>query len=325
MEYRVALIGGGSIAVSHLEALRSMDKLKAVAVADISRERAELVAAQFGINAYTDYREMVEREKPDIAVVTLPHFLHKEASVFTAEAGCHLLLEKPMALDAGECDAIIEAVRRSGVKLMVGHTQHYFAQNRAAKTIIAEGKLGKLVAINDARHVDYYRETRAPWFFEKAKAGGGIFMNLGSHSVDKIQWLTDSRIVQVKASLSHCGPKGDVEGSGLAFLRTDSGVAATVSQSGYPGGVSRNETELLFTGGMLKLLSGVSLWIGEGGQYREVAVRQEEKPFVLQFRDLVRYIEEDVEPYSSMEYSRSVVAVVESMYRSHETGTEQSV
>jgi predicted dehydrogenase len=325
MEYRVALIGGGSIAVSHLEALRTMDKLKAVAVADISRERAELVAAQFGINAYTDYREMVEREKPDIAVVTLPHFLHKEASVFAAESGCHLLLEKPMALNAGECDAIIEAVRRAGVKLMVGHTQHYFAQNRAAKAMIAEGKLGKLVAINDARHVDYYRDPRPPWFFEKAKAGGGIFMNLGSHSVDKIQYLTDSRIVQVKASFSHYGPKGDVEASGLAFLRTDSGVVATVSQSGYPGGVPRNETELLFTGGMLKLLSGVSLWISEGGQYREVEVRQEEKPFVLQFRDLVRYIEEDVEPYSSMEYSRSVVAVVESMYRSHETGAEMSV
>ncbi|PYI57224.1 Gfo/Idh/MocA family protein [Paenibacillus flagellatus] len=325
MGYKVALVGGGGIAVSHLEALRRMEELDAVAVADISKERAESVAGRFGIAAYTDYRDMIEREKPDIAVVTLPHFLHKEASIHAAEAGCHLLLEKPMALDARECDAIIAAVRRAGVRLMVGHTQHYIAHNRAAKRIVEEGRYGKLVMINDVRHVNYYADTRPGWFFEKAKAGGGIFMNLGSHSVDKLQWLTGSRVEQVKAAVSHYGAKGDIEGSGLAWLRLANGVPATISQSGYPGGVSRNETELVFTGGMVKLMTGQGLWASEGGAYVEIPVEQEELPFVLQFRDLVRYIEEGVEPSSSMDYSRSVVAVVEAMYRSHETGTEQNV
>ncbi|TNJ66732.1 Gfo/Idh/MocA family oxidoreductase [Paenibacillus hemerocallicola] len=324
MAYKVAIVGAGGIAVSHLEALRRMERLTAVALADISRERADSVAAEYGISAYTDYKEMIEREKPDIAVVTLPHFLHKEASLFAAARGCHVMLEKPMALNAAECDEIIEAVRIAGVRLMVGHTQHYIAHNRAAKAIIEAGTLGTLVMINDVRHVPYYRDTRPAWFFEKAKAGGGIFMNLGSHSVDKIQWLTGSRIAQVKASVSHYGTKGDIEGSGIAWLRTESGIPATISQSGYTV-VPRNETELIFTGGMLKLATSQGLWISEDGKYVEVPVSKEAPPFVLQYRDLIRYIEDGVEPSSSMEYSRSVVAVVESMYRSSETGAEQRV
>ncbi|GAA3402071.1 Gfo/Idh/MocA family protein [Paenibacillus hodogayensis] len=322
MSYKVALIGAGGITVSHLEALSLMDELQGVAIADISQERAEAAGAQYGLTAYTDYRLMIEREKPDIAVVTLPHFLHKEATLFAAERGCHVMLEKPMALNAAECDEIIEAVGRAGVRLMVGHTQHYIEQNRTAKAIIEEGRLGRLVMINDVRHVPYYRDTRPAWFFEKAKAGGGIFMNLGSHSIDKIQWLTGSRVAQVKAEVSHYGTKGDIEGSGIAWLRTESGITATISQSGYTV-VPRNETELIFTGGMLKLLTGQSLWISEDGQYVEVPVKSEEPSFVLQFRDLLRYIEEGVEPSSSMTYSRSVVAAVEAMYRSSETGAEQ--
>ncbi|MEF3302259.1 Gfo/Idh/MocA family protein [Paenibacillus sp. GYB003] len=324
MAYKVAVVGGGGIANSHLEALRLTERLEACAVADISRERAEAVAAKFGIAAYTDYRDMIEREKPDIAVVTLPHFLHKEASIFAASRGCHIMLEKPMALNARECDDIIEAVRRAGVRLMVGHTQHYIEHNRVAKTIVEEGRLGRLVMINDVRHLNYYADTRPGWFFEKAKAGGGIFMNLGSHSVDKIQWLTGSRITQAKGAVSHYGEKGDIEGSGTAWLLTESGVAATVAQSGYAG-VSRNETELIFTGGMMRLATGQGLWISEAGRYVEVPVVREAPPFVLQFRDLLRYIEEGVEPSASMAYSRSVVAVIEAIYRSHDSGEQQTI
>lgn len=324
MGYRVAIIGAGGISTSHFEAIRVMDELEAVAVADLSLERAEKMAETYGAAAYTDYKRMLEKERPDIAVISLPHFLHKEASLFAASLGCHIILEKPMALTAGECDDIMAAVREAGVKLMVGHTQHYIAENVAAKAIIDEGRLGQLVMINDVRHVYYYADSRPGWFFEKAKAGGGIFMNLGSHSVDKVQWLTGSRIVQAKASVSFHGTKGDIEGSGLAWLRTASGIPATIAQSGYPG-ASRNETELVFTGGMLKLATRQGLWISEGGEYREVPVVRDTPPFVQQFRDMIRYIEEGIVPSASMEYSRSVVAVVEAMYRSSETGTEQSL
>ncbi|MBP1993902.1 Gfo/Idh/MocA family protein [Paenibacillus eucommiae] len=324
MKYRAAIVGGGGIAVGHLEALAGMDRIECVAVADVQEERAQKLASTYGIRPYVQYKEMIEREKPDIAVITLPHFLHKEAAVFCAEQGCHVLLEKPMALNTEECDEIIAAVRRSKVTLLVGHTQHYIAENREAKRIMEQNWLGELVMIIDARHTNYFQAQRPRWFLQKELAGGGILTNLGSHSVDKIQWLGGAPIARVRAAVSYEAAEGNVEGSGLVFLENNNGVPATVSQSGY-GGAPKDETELIFTKGMIKLHTGQSLWISEGGTYVQVPVEPQEAPFVLQFNDLLNCIETGAEPECSMEYSRSIVAVIQSIYRSHELKEEQTV
>ncbi|MDG0794140.1 Gfo/Idh/MocA family oxidoreductase [Cohnella ginsengisoli] len=205
MVYRVAVVGGGAIAESHLEAIARMEQVQSAAVADLVGERAEALAGKYGAAPYTDYREMIVRERPDIAIVTLPHYLHKEAAMFCLAQGCHVLLEKPMALDVEECDEIVEAARRSGSALLVGHTQHYIPENRAAKRIIEEGSLGRLVMVNDVRNVYYFREDRPSWFFKQSLAGGGILMNLGSHSIDKITWLAGSEVDKVSASVSGQG------------------------------------------------------------------------------------------------------------------------
>ncbi|MDG0790560.1 hypothetical protein OMP38_06615 [Cohnella ginsengisoli] len=146
-------------------------------------------------------------------------------------------------------------------------------------------------------------------------------MNLGSHAIDKIQWLTDSKIAQVKASVSHYGAKGDIEGSVTAFVKTDQGVPCTISQSGY-GGVRRDETEIIFTHGMLKLRTGAGLWISQDGEYRPVETTQAEPPFVLQYRDLLDCIQRDAVPECSGDYSKSVIAAVQAMYASHRIGQE---
>ncbi len=324
MTYRAAIIGAGNIAGSHLEAMGSLDALAPCSIADVHRERADTLAGRHGLRAYSDYKEMIAVEKPDIAVITLPHYLHEEAARFAAECGCHVLLEKPMALNTRECDAIIETVRRNGIKLMVGHTHHYTAENREAKAWIKSGRLGKLVTANDRRHLRYDTPGRPDWFFDRSKAGGGILTNLGSHSIDKLQWLTDSRVTKVKAWIDYSQKRGDVEGGGCAFLETSAGIPATLSQSGYPGAVV-DETELLFTGGSMILRSGVGLWVSEGGAYRQVPVPKLKPPFVLQFEDLLGAIEQDREPECTMAYSRSVVAAVESLYLSHERGAETIV
>lgn len=324
MSYRVVLIGGGAIAGHHLEALRLHPAFKAVAVADLSTERAEGLAAIYGLRAYGDYREMVEREKPDAAIIVLPHFLHREAAVFCAARGCHMLLEKPMALNVRECDEIIGASLAGGSRVMVGHTQHYLAINLAAKEVIDSGRLGTLAMIRDSRDFHYFSDARPDWFFEKAKAGGGILANLGAHSVDKIQWLGGGRIVKVKAAVSRYGTRGDVEGGGIALLENEHGLPAVLSQSGYPG-APKDETEFVFTGGILKLNPREGLRVSDGGDYREIPVAAGVDAFKLQLDDLLLYIRDGREPACSMAYSRSVVAVIEEIYRSADTGKEREV
>lgn len=321
---KLAVIGGGVIGIRHLEAAAAMDDLNAAAIVEVNEERGAELAARFGIQAYTDYKLMLAEVKPDIAVVALPHFLHKEAAIACAEHGAHILLEKPMALNVAECDAIIEAAQKHGVKLLVGHTQHYHPENMMAKRIIESGELGQLVMINDMRHVNYYRPDRPAWFFEKAKSGGGIITNLGAHSIDKIQWMTGSRITKVKALVSCHGDRGDVEGSGVIYAETSIGVPVTISQSGYPG-VSRNETEFVFTRGMLKLETNRGLSVSRSGKYETVEAEPMELPFVRQFRDLMDAIATGREPECSGAYSRTVISVLESVYLSSATGTEQPV
>ncbi|MDO3409964.1 Gfo/Idh/MocA family oxidoreductase [Saccharibacillus sp. CPCC 101409] len=324
MLYRTAVLGAGNIARFHLEAMKSLPDIRACAIADVQKRRADRLAAEYGLSSYTDYKDMIVREKPDLVVVTLPHYLHAEAAKFAAERGIHILLEKPMALNVRECDGIIAAAKAGGVRVMVGHTQHYMAENLEAKAWIDSGRLGRLVMIGDTRHQQYDLPGRPDWFFEHSKAGGGILTNLGSHCIDKIQWLTGGRITRVKAVVDYTPTRGDVESGGCALLETSAGVPATLGVSGHPGGVV-DETELRFTGGSLKLRTGSGLWIGEGKEYRKLPVPPQPDPFVRQLEDLLGAIREDREPECSMAYSRSVVAAVQSLYLSSERGAEIEV
>lgn len=319
--YRIAVVGGGGIAASHLEAIKGMKGVMACAVADIEADKAERLSVAHNIQAYTDYTTMILKEKPDIAIITLPHFLHKESAIFAAQQGCHVLLEKPMAMNSQECEEIERAVRLAGIMLMVGHTQHYSPENRIAKEWVRSGELGQLVMITDRRHLPYNQPHRPDWFFEISKAGGGILTNLGSHTIDKIQWLTEDRVTSVRASVHYGLGRGDIEGGGLAYLQTAKGFTAVICQSGFPG-AALDETELLFTGGSLRLRTGEGVWVSTGGKYSEVHIDKLDHPLAMQIQDLIRAIESGQEPDCSMAYSRSVVAAVEGIYLSSVSGME---
>ena len=322
--YRAVIIGAGIISSSHLKTMANHSRTELAAIADISLEKAQAAADAYGIKAYTDYKEMILEEKPDIAVITLPHFLHREASLFCAEHGCHVLLEKPMALNARECAEIIEAAKRAGIVLGVGHIQHFLAENIKAKQIVESGQLGKLVAVNDRRYAFYFDEKRPAWFLDKALSGGGIVINLGSHSIDRIQWITGEPIAKVKASLTFYGDRGNVEGSANLLMQTQQGTAVTVNLYGYRGAPA-NETEYLFTGGSLKVAARKGIWISGPKGYEPLETESFPDAFTAQWDELLAAVERGERMSISGEYARTVSAVIDAVYRSHDTGTEQEV
>lgn len=321
MLLRTAVLGAGGIAKPHFEVLGAHKSFVPVAAADIQFARVNEYAELYGIKAYENYKLMIEEQRPDVAVITLPHFLHKEAALFCIEHGCHILLEKPMAMNTAECDEIIAAAIRNNVQLMVGHTQHYIAANIKAKEILEQEDLGDLVMVNDCRHGDYFQSSRPDWFLTKKLSGGGIIMNLGSHSIDKIKWLTGAQFRSVKAKLSYKGPRGDVEGSGLIYLETTAGVPVAISQAGYYDRV-KDETEFIFTKGCVRLntFSGVTLFkSGESIDYPITAVSLSSS-FELQYNDLYAAIIDTKALTCTGEYARSIVQVVEAVYESDRTG-----
>ncbi len=321
MSLSVVLIGAGIIATEHLSAITNIEELCAVAVADIDVAKVEKIKREYDLIGYLDYREMVQKESPDIVVISLPHFLHKEVAIFCAKNECHILLEKPMALNARECDEILQAASEYGVQLMIGHTQHYFPENEVAKKLIHEGDLGQLVQINETRHMNYFKQERPQWFLERDKAGGGIMMNLGAHSIDKVQWLLNTYFSKVMANLSYyssdLGMTCDVEGSGLVYLETEKGIPVTLSISGYEV-VPKHDTELIFSKGMMKVELGNGVYVSRNGSYTSVPVTSNKTPFEKQYMELIHAINGKRSLENSGSYGKSVVKVIQGIYESHE-------
>ncbi len=132
----VAIIGAGRVAGGHARAIYDTEGVRLVAVADVDRARADAFAATHDCLAFTDYQDALRRDDVQIAMIGLPHWLHERAAVDVCAAGKHVFLEKPMADTVEECDRIIAAAERAKVKLLVAHSQRYFATTGRAREIL---------------------------------------------------------------------------------------------------------------------------------------------------------------------------------------------
>jgi predicted dehydrogenase len=318
---RLAIIGAGIISQAHLKAAVEMPEIELTAIAEISKEKAEATAEEYGMRWYTDYIEMMDAEKPDAVIIALPHFLHKPASLEAAKRGIHILLEKPMANNVDECNEIMSAAKNAGIKLMIGHIVHFADTNIKIKEIIKSRIFGELVMISDTRFNNYFRPERPRWFLEKKLSGGGMVMNLGAHSIDAIQWITGSKVKSVTAKVTHLKEGIDIEGSGQLFLELENGVTAAINLNGYTT-INKDEKEYMFENGIVKVAND-KLFIAPYGkkEYEEIDVaRNKHKDMITQLQEFYSCIFENRESSIPGEYGRSVISAIEAAYESSATG-----
>src|SRR5205823_1190150 len=139
-----------------------------VAIADVDEERLGQAVAKYGGKGYADYRQMLADPEIQAVIVGLPHWLHRESTVESLNAGKHVLLEKPMAMTVAECDEMLAAQRASGKKLMVAHSQQFFQVNIAARQYLREGGIGTVVMATDTWYKPFFEGPRPPWFMDDA-------------------------------------------------------------------------------------------------------------------------------------------------------------
>jgi UDP-N-acetylglucosamine 3-dehydrogenase len=184
-------IGCGGIANGHLPAYRDVEGIETVAVCDIDEQAARERAEQFDVPAvYTDWRELLEDDRVDAVSVLLPHHLHRDVTVVAAEAGKHVLCEKPMATSLADVDAMIAAADEAGVVLMVGQILRFRAANVRARELIREGAVGEVCNVL-RRRLGKSEGFRSAWARKPEEAGGWVLYGYGAHEVDMILWLTD--------------------------------------------------------------------------------------------------------------------------------------
>lgn len=286
----VGIVGAGIISKAHVKAIKAHGDSKIQAVADIVLERAQAIADEWGANSYTDYQEMLDKENLDVVIINLPHALHEPCVLACAARKVNVLLEKPMSVSEESCKRMVAACKEAGVLLKVGHVQRYDPSNRVARDIIASGELGQLVMVHDMRSANYFVPTRPKWFLKKETAGGGIWINLGAHCLDKLCYLTDSTIESIAGQCTWLQEDVDVDGSAQAFVKTKSGVSGVISLCGYSVAPS-NETQILLTKGSIRLRSGLDVSVVKDGQEIPQDISHYPSMFEAQWEDMVKSLE----------------------------------
>lgn len=199
---RVGLVGLGGVAEAHLEGYRQVESIEVVAGSDILPERLEKIAQKWRLRGYADYHEMLARENLDIACVLTPARFHREVTEKVAEAGVHVLCEKPLAVTLEDARAMIAACEAKGVELCYGATWRFLPACRKAKEIIGSGRLGRIMLLLEiyigGRGFDRFRDAGPMHYPPGGPGGGGMgLVDHGIHLIDMFMWLTGSPVQAV--------------------------------------------------------------------------------------------------------------------------------
>ncbi|MPV38147.1 Gfo/Idh/MocA family protein [Georgenia subflava] len=323
---RLGLIGAGAVGVLHARAAQEVEGVSVVAVCARERAEAAELAGPLGAGVHTDYRELLAVAGVDAVVVSTPHALHTQMVLDAAAAGVHVLVEKPMATTEQDCDAMVTACSEAGVRLAVGHIQHFLPDKVAAAAAIAAGEIGDVLLVHDYRSTDYRAGSRPGWFFDPAVAGGGAVMNIGGHCIDRMSWLAGSLPDEVRAhTWSRFGV--GVETDAVATLTMANGVVASLTITST---TPRHLDEIVVVGehGTVVADPRVGTVLRRDGDVRVLHEPSSDDipvAFRHQLEAFVRHVDDGATFPVSLELGRSVVATVRAIYRSASAGHQVRV
>jgi len=345
---RVGLIGCGKIGSIHIAALRSLPEAMLVAVCDTSRDRAAAFAATTAARPFTDVATMLREAGVEVVLIGTPHPLHAEPAVRAAEAGAHVLVEKPMAATVADCDAMLAAARKSGVMLGVISQRRLFHPVARLRAAIDAGKIGNpalgVFQMYSWRDPSYYLSD--PWRGKWDTEGGGVLVNQSAHHLDMLLWLMGpaAEVCGYWSNVNH--PTVEVDDTAVASLRFRSGalgsIITSVSQKpgihakihihGSNGASVGVETDrgATFVAGMTTIVEPpvTDLWTVAGEEHLLATYQAEDRERFaavdgtvyyhgLQIRDFLHAVREGRPPLVTGEDGRGVVELFTAIYQSH--------
>ncbi len=348
---RVGLIGCGKVGQIHATALRSLAEAELTAVCDVSPERVRAFADQYGAHGYTDVNAMLSEGKVEAVIIGTPHPLHAAPAIRAAEAGVHVLVEKPMAATLADCDAMLAAANRAGVLLSVISQRRFYEPVRRMKEAIDAGKIGRpalgVFTMYSWREPSYYQSD--PWRGKWDTEGGGVLVNQSPHQLDLLLWFMGpvAEVSGYWANVNH--PTVEVDDTAVAILRFQNGglgaIVTSVAQKpgidtkvhihGTSGASVGVETDrgATFIAGMTALTEPPlnDLWTIPGEEHLLPSFQADDRARFtqidaithyhrLQFQDFLRAIRERRPPLVTGEDGRAVVELFTAIYRSNREG-----
>ncbi|MFK7768233.1 MAG: Gfo/Idh/MocA family protein [Mariniblastus sp.] len=341
MGFGFGIVGCGMISNFHAKAIADIKGATFVACCSNRIESAEKLANEFGATAYSDLDAMLADPKVDIVTICTPSGAHMEPAVAAAEAGKHVIIEKPLEVTLKRCDKIIAACEQNNVICSTIFPSRFHAASRTLKTAVDAGKFGRL-SLGDAyvkwfRTQEYYDSGawRGTWKLD----GGGALMNQAIHSVDLLTWLMGpvASLTANTATLAH--ERIEVEDVATASLRFENGALGVIeaSTAAFPGmlkkieihgshGSAVIEEEDIKSWQFAKMTAKDKKIAAQFGSKNETGGGAGDPSAIghaahaAQFRDVINAIKKKTKPAIDGPEGRRSVEIILAIYKAAETG-----
>lgn len=229
---RLGVAGAGIAALQILDDINYFaGKIAITAAADIRRDNAEYfaTATRQDVAIFDSVEAMCTSGKCDAVWIATPNKLHAEHAILAAENGLHLVCEKPMAVTLDQCQAMVDAVERNGVKYVQGHSKAYDAPVQAMAKIVRDGDLGRTTSIQTWNYNDWMIRALMPWEVETDKEATGVIFRQGPHQTDIVRYIGGGKVRSVRAIAGRFEPHfPNCESTYTAMLEFENETAATM-------------------------------------------------------------------------------------------------
>jgi len=343
-----SIIGCGMIARFHAEALKHIKGTKIVACFDSFPGAADKFAAENpGVTVYPTLAAMLADPNVHIVTICTPSGAHMEPAVQAANAGKHVVVEKPMEITLKRCDAILDACKKNGVMLCPIFPSRFSAANIALKAAVDEGRFGKLT-LGDT-YVKWWRTQQyydqGGWRGTWALDGGGAYMNQAIHNVDLLQWFMGdvAEVCAVTSTLAH--ERIEVEDIGVAAIKFKNGAVGTIeaTTAAWPGLLKKTEIHGT-TGSVIVEQDDILMWQFEKPKAKDKPIQEKllagkvggtggaSDPKAIsyvghmeQLKDFVKAIQTGKPPKITGDEGRKAVEIILAIYQSAWTGKRVSL
>lgn len=228
---KVGIIGAGRIGKIHAENIvKKFGYIEVKAIADVYADKIKDFAQSLGIkNVYEDYKKIIDDPEIDAVIICSSTNTHSQISIEAANAGKHIFCEKPIDYDIERINAVLEAVKKAGIKYQVGFNRRFDHNFKKVRELVKDGKVG------DVHIVKVTSRDPAPPPAEYVKVSGGMFLDMTIHDFDMVRYLTGSEVVEVYANAAvlvdpAIGEAGDVD-TALISLKFKNGAIGIIDNS----------------------------------------------------------------------------------------------
>lgn len=337
---RYALIGCGRISTNHIKAAVN-NKLEIVGVCDILPEKMEELLEKHelkndnSIHRYTDYKELIAAEKPELISIATESGNHAEIALYCIEAGINVIIEKPMAMSIADANKIIELAEEKHVKVSACHQNRFNVAVQELRKAVESGRFGKIshgsIHVRWNRNKGYY--DQAPWRGTWAQDGGAL-MNQCIHGIDLLRWMMGDEVEEVYgATRQQFHDYLEAEDVGMALVKFKNGAVGTIegTTNVYP----KNLEETLYVfgeNGTVKIggtsTNNIDVWDfadeteadSKNKGLEEATSNVYGNGHTSLFADVMDAIENDRKPYVDAVAGRNALEMILAIYKSQKTG-----